>query len=51
MRDINFRGAKLAGNAREIVGLPVFIAGSVGPFGAMRADGSEYTGDYGDDGL
>ncbi len=26
-----------------------WIAGSVGPFGAMRADGSEYTGDYGDD--
>ncbi|MGI8587247.1 MAG: bifunctional homocysteine S-methyltransferase/methylenetetrahydrofolate reductase [Chloroflexia bacterium] len=33
VRDINFRGAKLAGNAREIVGRPVFIAGSVGPLG------------------
>ena len=30
---INFRGAKLAGNAREIVGRPVFIAGSIGPLG------------------
>ena len=34
VRAINFRGAKLAGNAREIVGLPVLIAGSVGPLGA-----------------
>lgn len=24
-----------------------FVAASVGPFGAVRADGSEYTGDYG----
>jgi homocysteine S-methyltransferase len=28
---------------------PRWVAGSVGPFGAMLADGSEYTGDYGDD--
>lgn len=33
VRAINVRGAKLAGNAREIVGLPVFIAGAVGPLG------------------
>src|SRR4051794_2345923 len=33
VRDINFRGAKLAGNAREIVGRPIWIAGSVGPLG------------------
>jgi len=26
---------------------PVWIAGSVGPYGALLADGSEYTGDYG----
>jgi homocysteine S-methyltransferase len=25
-----------------------FVAGSVGPYGVTRADGSEYTGDYGD---
>ena len=37
VRDINFRGAKLAGNAREIVGLPVLIAGSVGPLGRPLA--------------
>jgi homocysteine S-methyltransferase len=28
-----------------------YVAGSVGPYGAMLADGSEYTGDYGDVGL
>ncbi|HMA33719.1 MAG TPA: bifunctional homocysteine S-methyltransferase/methylenetetrahydrofolate reductase, partial [Chloroflexia bacterium] len=33
VRQINFRGAKLAGNAREIVGQPVLIAGAVGPLG------------------
>jgi homocysteine S-methyltransferase len=26
-----------------------YVAGSVGPYGAMLADGSEYTGDYGPD--
>src|SRR5438309_9502869 len=30
-RDINFRAGKLAREAREISGEPVFIAGSVGP--------------------
>src|SRR5438270_3591846 len=30
---INARGAKLAQNAREITGVPVFVAGSVGPLG------------------
>jgi S-methylmethionine-dependent homocysteine/selenocysteine methylase len=28
---------------------PVWVAGSVGPYGALLADGSEYTGDYGPD--
>lgn len=28
---------------------PLFVAASVGPFGASRADGSEYRGDYGVD--
>ena len=41
----------LAGQAREQafgegVGRPLFVAASVGPYGAARADGSEYTGDY-----
>ena len=31
VRDINFRGAKHASEAREISGMPVLIAGSVGP--------------------
>jgi len=33
VRDINFRGAKIASEARELAGVPVFIAGSVGPTG------------------
>lgn len=31
VRDINFRGVKLARDAREISGSPAFIAGSIGP--------------------
>src|SRR5437588_583094 len=34
VRDINFRAARLAREAREISGLPVFIAGAVGPSGS-----------------
>src|SRR5215212_5704733 len=33
VRAINARGAHLARNAREITGMPVFVAGSVGPLG------------------
>lgn len=33
VREINFRGVKLAREAREISGQAVFIAGSVGPLG------------------
>jgi methionine synthase I (cobalamin-dependent)/5,10-methylenetetrahydrofolate reductase len=33
VRDINFRGAKHARDAREVSGQPVFVAGSVGPTG------------------
>jgi homocysteine S-methyltransferase len=33
VRDINFRAVKLAREAREISGQPVWIAGSVGPLG------------------
>src|SRR5438105_624912 len=33
VRDINFRGVRLALEAREEIGQPVFIAGSVGPSG------------------
>jgi homocysteine S-methyltransferase len=43
------RSVALAQAAREQVFTQRWIAGSVGPFGAMLADGSEYTGDYGDD--
>src|SRR5437588_7999139 len=34
VRDINFRAVRLAREAREISGLPVFIAGAVGPSGS-----------------
>jgi methionine synthase / methylenetetrahydrofolate reductase(NADPH) len=37
VRDINLRGAKIAREAREIGGLPVFVAGSVGPIGRPLA--------------
>jgi len=33
VRDINFRGAKHARDAREVSGQPVFVAGSIGPTG------------------
>jgi methionine synthase I (cobalamin-dependent)/5,10-methylenetetrahydrofolate reductase len=33
VRDINYRAAKLAGEAREITGQQVFIAGAIGPSG------------------
>ncbi len=37
VRDINFRAVKLAREAREIAGEPIFIAGSVGPIGQQLA--------------
>ena len=44
------RSVELAAQARSDAGLDAgdaWVAASVGPFGASRADGSEYTGDYG----
>jgi homocysteine S-methyltransferase len=47
------RSVALAQQARDQTLTPTsaeaWIAGSVGPFGAMLANGSEYTGDYGND--
>src|SRR5512135_523190 len=42
LRQINFRGVKLAREAREISGQPVWIAGSIGPLGrrARYGDGT-----------
>ncbi|MBI5287426.1 MAG: bifunctional homocysteine S-methyltransferase/methylenetetrahydrofolate reductase [Chloroflexi bacterium] len=37
VRDINFRAARLARDAREIHGWPGFIAGAIGPTGRMLA--------------
>ncbi len=44
------RSVELARMARDDSGLSpdeAWVAASVGPYGASRADGSEYTGDYG----
>lgn len=44
------RSVDVARQAREDSGLSsahAWVAASVGPYGASRADGSEYTGDYG----
>lgn len=37
----------LAARARDASGRDGFVAASIGPYGAMLADGSEYTGAYG----
>jgi homocysteine S-methyltransferase len=37
VRNINFRAARLARDAREIHGHPVFVAGAIGPTGRMLA--------------
>jgi S-methylmethionine-dependent homocysteine/selenocysteine methylase len=41
------RSVRLADEARQAAGRPAWVAASVGPYGAMLADGSEYRGDYG----
>ena len=42
------RSVDLAIEARRRAGLPdLLVAASIGPYGAMLADGSEYRGDYG----
>jgi homocysteine S-methyltransferase len=38
---------QLAGEARDESGRDGWVAASIGPYGAMLADGSEYRGDYG----
>lgn len=47
--DLLVRSVRLAREARAASGLDgeAWVAASVGPYGATRADGSEYTGDYG----
>jgi len=42
------RGVRLARDAaEEVSGRPTYVAASVGPYGALLADGSEYHGSYG----
>jgi homocysteine S-methyltransferase len=41
-------GVRLAQQAAgEVTDRPTYVAASIGPYGAMLADGSEYRGDYG----
>ena len=40
VRDVNFQAARIARDAREIIGTPAFIGGSVSPFGRELAVGS-----------
>ena len=40
VRDVNFQAARIARDAREIIGAPAFIGGSIGPFGRDLAVGS-----------
>jgi homocysteine S-methyltransferase len=40
------RSVELARQARDDIGRRAIIAGSLGPYGALLADGSEYRGDY-----
>ncbi|GAM90896.1 hypothetical protein ANO11243_089420 [Dothideomycetidae sp. 11243] len=52
-REVIRRSVELAIEARDGVlrahpGRTLFVAGSVGPYGAYLANGAEYTGDYGD---
>jgi len=41
------RGVDIAREAAQTVDRPTWVAASIGPYGAMLADGSEYTGRYG----
>ena len=40
VRDVNFQAVRIARDAREIIGTPAFIGGSVSPFGRDLAVGS-----------
>lgn len=44
--DLLRASVRLARDAADAAPHPVFVAASVGPYGAVRADGSEYTGRY-----
>ncbi|MSQ27449.1 MAG: bifunctional homocysteine S-methyltransferase/methylenetetrahydrofolate reductase [Dehalococcoidia bacterium] len=45
VRDINYRGARAAREAREVSGEPVFVAGSIGPTGLAYKPGIVTTRD------
>jgi len=45
--DVLRRSVELVEQARHDAGVDGWVAASIGPYGAMLADGSEYRGDYG----
>jgi len=45
VRDVNYRGARAAREAREVSGEPVFVAGSIGPTGLAYKPGILTTGE------
>jgi homocysteine S-methyltransferase len=47
-RELLHRSIALARTARDAIRPDGLVAASLGPFGVVLADGSEYTGDYGD---
>ena len=51
VREINFRGVKLAREAREISGQSVWLAGSVGPLGKRVRRGDELLAELAGDGV
>ena len=46
VHEINFRGVKLAREAREIEGKPAFVAGSIGPLGKSMTPIGEISPEY-----
>ncbi|MBI2322909.1 MAG: bifunctional homocysteine S-methyltransferase/methylenetetrahydrofolate reductase [Chloroflexi bacterium] len=45
VRDVNFWGVKIAREAREVAGEPVFVLGAVGPTGIALLPGAEVSAD------
>lgn len=45
VRDVNFWGVKIAREAREVAGEPVFVFGAVGPTGVALLPGAEVSAD------
>lgn len=46
LEGLTHQAVRLAAESRDLLCPKGWVAGSVGPYGASRADGSEYTGEY-----